>query len=142
MDHHSWNRIAVTGLLVMMVGLLAWGVNTHLRIVRAKNSFAFVQDLADFSNIHGHLPASIDEFCQWKRGDDGHPVWDAEITARKVRFLWLSPDFSASSNRLFFAVLDPRINKYEPVLNERLTLKVPSNILMRSSGHVSPPANR
>ena len=126
-------HIAGAVFVIVAVLLVAWGVVTYRRHVQAENAFAFVRDLAAFSETHGHLPSSIQEFCQWKMDAKGHAVWDAETTARKIRFLWLSPDYAVADNGHFLAILDPSLAKYETALNEQLVGRIPSNILMRIS---------
>jgi hypothetical protein len=124
-------HIAGAVSVIVAVLLVAWGLVTYRRHVQAEHAFAFVRDLAAFSEAHGHLPSSIQEFCQWKTDAKGQAVWDAETTARKIRFLWLSPDYAVTDNRHFLAILDPSIAKYETALNEQLVGLIPSNILRR-----------
>ena len=130
---HLLDKQHIAGALSVTVAVLlvAWGGSNYRRHVQAEHAFAFVRDLAAFSEAHGHLPSSIQEFCQWKTDAKGQAVWDAEMTATKIRFLWLSPDFSVADNRQFLAILDPGIAKYETALNEQLAGLIPSNILKR-----------
>lgn len=130
---HLLDKQNMAGALsaIVAVLLVAWGGSTYRRHVQAEHAFAFVRDLAAFSEAHGHLPSSTQEFCQWKTDAKGQAVWDAETTARKIRFLWLSPDFSVADNRHFLAILDASIAKYETALNEELVGLIPSNILIR-----------
>ena len=119
------SRISVAVFVLVAVLLVAWGLVSDRRHAQAENAFAFVRDLAAFSEAHGSLSSSIQEFCQWKMDSKGRAVWDAETTARKIRFLWLSPDYVVSDNGHFLAILDPRIAKYEAALNEQLVGRIP-----------------
>jgi hypothetical protein len=58
-------RIAKVVSFVVVGVFIAWGVIAYRRHVQAENAFAFVRDLVTFSQTNGHLPASIQEFCQW-----------------------------------------------------------------------------
>lgn len=140
---HLLDRQHIAGAVVVIVAILlvAWGMIIYRRHVQAENAFAFMRDLAAFSETHGHLPASVQEFCQWKRDARDRPVWDAETTARRVRFLWLSPGYTVSGNGHLLAILDPDIAKYETALNEQLVGRIPSDILIRISPADEPPSS-
>ncbi len=142
MDLFEKQHIAGAVFIIVVLLLVAWGLVTYRRHVQAESAFAFVRDLVTFSKAHGRLPSSIQEFCQWKTDAKGRPIWDAECTVRKVRFLWLSPDYAGLDNGHLLAILDPSIAEYEKALNEILVGLIPSNILMRISPTDEPPSLR
>lgn len=127
-------RIVGAALVAIALALLGWGVSAYRRHAEAESAFAFVRELADFSEAHGRLPTSIREFCQWTHDEEGHYVWDPEVTARKVEFLWLVPGFSPSNSSRFLLVADPALKKYETALNEQIAGRIPLDVLMRTSG--------
>ena len=124
--------IVMTVIVVLLVFPIVRVVHFYQRQMQAARAFVFMHDLVEFANTHGYLPSSIEEFCQWKKDENGRVVWNAETTARKVRFLWLSPDFSVSNGNHFLAILDPSITQCETALNEHFIGLIPSNILNRA----------
>jgi len=132
-------KIAVLATIVaVLLTLVVWAMISCKRHAQAEGAFAVARELAFFANAHGHLPSSIQEFCQWEHELGGHYVWDPELIGKKISFLWLSPDFSASSNSHFLAILDPSMKEYEVFLNEQIIGRIPTNILLESSVPADP----
>jgi len=100
--------------------------------LQATQCFLFVRDLSEFSLNKSRLPSNINEFCQSTLDDEGNPVWSAEGTRKRFRFLWTTTNPHGSKDTRLIEVIEPELEQYEDYMNQQLMGRIPSNIIHRS----------
>jgi hypothetical protein len=125
----KWGICISAVFWLLLIIAVVFGVVAYKKAVRGEMAFVFARDISAFVDSKGHLPTSVQEFCQSTLDSKGRPVWDIETTTNMVRFLWLSPGVSGFASNHLFEVIAPGMKKYEKAMNENIVGPLSPNIL-------------
>ncbi len=117
-------------VFVSLAGAVSWQVIRTVRIyAKSEQMYSFARDIAEFANVKGRLPKSIDEFCQWRVKGDGTPLWDAQETRRRISFRWVSTNATHPGTGRLLEIHDQALKPYENDVNDYIRIRISPEVL-------------